>query len=194
MVNHETRISATLEDYLEVIFQIIEQEGAARVRDISRRVGVHKSTVTAALHTLAEKKLIHYAPYEAATLTAAGKQIASDVIRRHAAIERFLVEVLNVDPLSAEENACRIEHAADPNVIDRLLKFADFTERCPRVGAKWIEHLGYFCDGPGGSPRCTRCMEMNLETYCKGVADARPPNADARPTKAAGSGKPGPRN
>ena len=60
----DKELSSTLENYLEAIFRIEKKKRAARVRDISQHVGVSKSTVSAALKSLASKKLIEYEPYE----------------------------------------------------------------------------------------------------------------------------------
>ncbi len=170
------------EDYLEAIFQAIAQEGIARAGEIGRRVSVHKSTVTAALKGLAEKGLIHYAPYEPVTLTAAGRRVAEEVTRRHLAIRRFLVEVLTVDPDQADANACRMEHAMDPEVADRLLRFMEFVERCPRGGAKWIRGFRHFCQERGGGEHCEACIETCLTDYRNRRADTREGEASAMAT------------
>jgi DtxR family Mn-dependent transcriptional regulator len=119
-------VTMTMEDYLEAIAWLEGDKGVARARDIAAALAVHKSTVTAALRSLAEKGLVHYSAYEAATLTADGRKIADDVIRRHKIIRDFFTEVLAVDPSVADTNACRIEHVLDAEVLERL---ADFTLR-----------------------------------------------------------------
>jgi len=134
------------EDYLEAIFRAIAQKGIARAGEISRRLRVHKSTVTAALKGLAEKGLVNYTPYEPVTLTPAGRRVAQEVARRHEAIRRFLVDVLAVEPDAAEANACRMEHAMAPDVADRLLRFMAFVKRGPRGGAKWVRGFRRFCE------------------------------------------------
>jgi len=50
-------LSASLEDYLEAIYHIVREKKAARAKDISKRLGVNRSSVTGALHSLAERKL-----------------------------------------------------------------------------------------------------------------------------------------
>jgi len=158
-------VSATLEDYLEAIFRAIAQKGIARAGEIGRRLGVHKSTVTAALRGLADKGLVNYTPYEPVTLTPTGRRVAVEVDRRHEAIRRFLVDVLAVEPQAADANACRMEHAMDPDVADRLLRFMDFVKRCPRGGTKWIRGFRYFCEeGPQGR-HCEACIEACLADY-----------------------------
>jgi len=132
-------LSPTLEDYLETISHLTEEKGNARVRDIARAVSVHKSTVTAALKSLAQKDLVTYAPYEVATLTDQGSRMAEDVARRHDVIRRFLSEVLRLEEETAESNACRMEHAMDREALERLRSFVEFVENHPRVGSGWVK-------------------------------------------------------
>ncbi|MBT3191357.1 MAG: metal-dependent transcriptional regulator [Verrucomicrobia bacterium] len=139
-------ISAALEDYLEAILALSENGGTARVRDISERVSVHKSTVTAALKTLSERKLVDHEPYGAVTLTVEGRRIAARIARSHAVVKAFLKDVLLVDSHTAEENACRMEHVMDKVVLERLVSFADFMGSCSETNAnclrRFADHLG----------------------------------------------------
>ncbi|MFO7899658.1 MAG: metal-dependent transcriptional regulator [Planctomycetota bacterium] len=134
-------LSAALEDYLEAIAELTGQDGGARVGDIARALSVHKSTVTAALKSLAEKKLVHYAPYERARLTRRGRRIAREVRRRHRLIRRFLIDVLCLDEDAADENACRMEHVVDADVLRRLAALGAVIADGPPAGAPWCDTL-----------------------------------------------------
>jgi DtxR family Mn-dependent transcriptional regulator len=132
-------LSAALEDYLEAMAQVIAERGTARVRDIATALSVHKSSVTGALRSLAEKGLVDYAPYEIATLTPKGQEIARRIAHRHEVIRGFLVGVLSVDEAMAEANACRMEHDLDREVLERLRLFAEFVNRCPHCGQERLQ-------------------------------------------------------
>lgn len=144
------QLSSTLEDYLEAILALSEVGGDARVRDISERLSVHKSTVTAALKTLSEKGLVDHEPYGAVVLTDAGRLIAVRVARSHAVVKSFLQEVLLVDAATAEENACRMEHVMDAAVLERLVGFAEFMRSDSETSAntllRFAERLGILAD------------------------------------------------
>ena len=86
----KTSLSASLEDYLEAIYHIVAEKQAARTKDISQRLKVNNSSVTGALRALAERQLVNYAPYEVITLTASGKKIARDIVRRARAFQWHL--------------------------------------------------------------------------------------------------------
>ncbi len=135
-----TALTAKLEDYLEAIVTLVDAQGVARVRDIAAAVSVHKSTVTSALRALAQRGLIHYQPSQFVTLTPDGEAAGRNVASRHGAIRRFLTDVLGVEEKVASENACRMEHVIDPQVIDRLVRFGRFA-RAASAGRTWTRHV-----------------------------------------------------
>ena len=141
-------MSAALEDYLEAIAELTREQPGARVRDIAARVGVHKSTVTAALHSLSDKGLVDYRPYAAATLSAAGRVLADEIRRRHRILRRFFRDVLGLDAATADANACRLEHAIGGRCLERLLAFLQFIEstggsaEVPREFASFLQTRG----------------------------------------------------
>ena len=139
------QLSASLEDYLEAIFHTVEAKGAARAKDIVMRLGVHNSSVTQALRSLSEKELVNYAPYDTVTLTPSGERIARDVVHRHQTLRAFLEKVLGLPAAESDEGACRMEHAVSPLVIDRLVHFVNYFERCPSADIQWDDNAGYFC-------------------------------------------------
>lgn len=150
-------LSASLEDYLEVIYGLVKKNKVARSRDISRKLGVTGASVTGALRALSEKKLVNYAPYERVTLTAEGRKAAENVAGRHQALKEFFVTVLGVDEEEAGRNACRIEHAISETVLERLVRFVEFVRVCPRAGVRWVERFDYFCQHPGPDLCRTEC-------------------------------------
>jgi DtxR family Mn-dependent transcriptional regulator len=126
-----TGLSASLEDYLEAILHIVADRQVARAKDIARRLGVTRPSVTVALRALAERDLINYTPYEVITLTAEGKRVSEDVAGRHRILRDFFVKVLSVDHNSADRTACSMEHALPSEILGPLTEFVDFIERCP---------------------------------------------------------------
>jgi len=122
------KISASLEDYLETIYEIIEEKQGVKAVEISRRLGVGRSSVTEALKNLADKKLVNYGRYDVISLTPAGEKAAKKVQFRHQALYDFLVKVLDVECEEAQENACRIEHVISEDVLKRLISFVEFYE------------------------------------------------------------------
>ena len=120
------KLSASLEDYLEIIGRLVHEGGVARVRDIARELDVAMPSVTSALKALSGRGLVNYSPYELVTLTGRGLALAEGVDRRHKILRRFLTEFLGLDAESAEANACRMEHSMDEAALDRLDSLARF--------------------------------------------------------------------
>ncbi len=139
-------LSASLEDYIEAICHIVAKKKVARGKEIAKRLKVSRASVTEALRSLSKKGLINYEPYEVITLTEKGREVAEDVIRRHEALKDFFIKVLAIDDTIAEDSACRIEHAAPPEVIDRLIRFVEYIEVCPGKGADLIKGFLQFCE------------------------------------------------
>ncbi|MDR2390310.1 MAG: metal-dependent transcriptional regulator [Planctomycetota bacterium] len=126
-------LTAALEDYIEAILNLSRGGQAAHSRDIAETLGVHKSTVTAALRSLGQMRLINYNTYKAVTLTPEGARLAEDVARRHQALRNFFVNVLGVESGIAEKAACGMEHAVPREIIDRLADFAAAVLHCPQT-------------------------------------------------------------
>jgi len=157
-VNSVEGLSASLEDYLEAIYHLQNTRRVARAKEIAEALKVSRGSVTGALKSLAEKGLIDYSPYSYITLKAEGEAIAREIIRRHGILKQFFAEVLQLATETAEANACRVEHAIDPETIDRLVSFLEFLKTCPRGGDDWLSSFTTYCrDGIDGN-RCAQCL------------------------------------
>ena len=160
-------LSSNMEDYLEAIFHISEEKQAARAKDIADWVKVNKSSVTGALRSLSEKGLVNYAPYDIITLTDKGKKLAAEIVRRHEALKEFFVKILLIDKDEAEEASCRVEHTVSKNIIDRLIRFVEFMEICPRGGKEWLKGFRRHCENGDTAIRCGDYIEACLEDLKK---------------------------
>ena len=121
--------SETLEEYLETIYKLSER-GSVRPTPIAEALGVSGPTVTATLKRLESHGLVTRSDGDV-VLTAEGRTLAVDIIRRHRVAERFLVDILGLSWDDAHEDACRLEHALSPRVMERLGEFLDNPEVCP---------------------------------------------------------------
>lgn len=117
--------SETVENYIKAIYVLCRESpsGEAGVVRLAQEVGVTKGTATSMIKRLAKSKLVKAPRYSGVTLTAMGKKIALDVLRRHRIIETFLVSTLNLDWADVHEEAERLEHALSPRTLDRLDEF-----------------------------------------------------------------------
>lgn len=153
-------LSESLENYLEVILDLEKNHKVARAKDIADRLELQRGSVTSALKSLADKGLINYAPYSLITLTAKGKKMAREITARHALLKNFLTRVLQVDAATAEDTACRLEHAIDPRTVERLTCFMEYIDHCPRTNEQWITSMLHFCEGRRCvADDCRKCID-----------------------------------
>jgi len=138
------KISASLEDYLETIYEIIEEKNGVKAVEISRRLGVGRSSVTEALKNLAEKKLVNYGRYDVISLTPAGEKVAKKIQLKHQVLHDFLVQILDVNNEEAQENACRIEHVISEDILKRLISFLEFNKQFQCCNHDYIEEFRKF--------------------------------------------------
>ena len=159
-MSNQNQLSASLEDYLEAIFWIASEKGAARAKDIADRLGVKGGSVTGALQTLSKSDYINYAPYEVITLTDKGQQEAQRIIRKHEVLKDFFSDILGVNSELAEKGACQMEHAIDDPLLERLITFTDFIQACPRCGENWIKQFHQACKQsiPDNLHTCRECI------------------------------------
>ncbi len=122
------KLSFSLEDYIEEIYNQVLKNGQAKVTAIADALGVKKASVTGALNVLSEKKLINYAPYSPITLTAQGEKIAKEVLKKHENLAEFFVEVLNISRDEALEIACKMEHIVSDKLFDNMVKLTEYVK------------------------------------------------------------------
>jgi DtxR family Mn-dependent transcriptional regulator len=146
-------LTSAMEDYLEAIYHLEQERRIARVRDIAVRLGVKMSSVSSALKSLGSRGFIRYDPHQYITLTERGIVRAKQIVRKHEILKRFLARVLKIDDSAAEDNACRIEHHLDPEVIEKLVRFVEFFELCPVDQTRWLDERSESCDD------CIPCLD-----------------------------------
>ena len=153
-------LSESLENYLEVILELERTQKVARAKEIAERLQIQPGSVTGALKNLSEKGYVNYEPYSYITLTAKGRGWAEEITYRHRTLNNFFLNVLQIDPVTAEETACRMEHAIDKKTIDRLVSFIDYIHTCPRTGEKWIQAFAEYCATGGRKKKdCEHCIQ-----------------------------------
>ena len=181
-----TGLSASLEDYLQAVYRIQSAKQAARPTDIAVAVGVNNSSVTGALRTLSGRGMVNYAPYDVITLTPEGKRLAEEIVRRHDVLIRFFTEVLNAEPEEAEATACRVEHVISNEILDRLVRFVEFLQLCPRAGTDWIREFWERCEAGRTFEACDDCLAA-WDADCRGGEKTKEPAEAALTEMAAGS-------
>ena len=146
----KNNLSASLEDYLEVIFNLANHAEKVHYTDIAQQLRVAKPSVTEALHTLKQKKLINYRPYGDIKLTSTGKKAAARIVRKHNILKSFFTNVLGIQKDLAQKSACKTEHALGPEVVSKLLDFTNFIGRLSRKNTRIADEFKQFRQNRNG--------------------------------------------
>jgi DtxR family manganese transport transcriptional regulator len=118
----QARATQTTEDYVEMIADLIDSAGEARVVDIARCLGVTHVTVIRTIGRLKDDDLVTMKPYRAIFLTPRGRQLAERVRERHQTVLRFL-EAIGVSPGTARTDAEGIEHHVSRETLAAFERF-----------------------------------------------------------------------
>jgi DtxR family Mn-dependent transcriptional regulator len=140
----EKPLTSVMEDYLEAIYDLDIEKKVVRVKDIAKRMDVKMPTVTSMLKTLSDRGLVHYEKYEYVELTHDGSDVGREMRRRHGILLDFLTDVLKIDQDTANDDACKMEHALSAATMDSLTDFMAFIQECPRSGGSWLNAFDEF--------------------------------------------------
>ena len=111
-----------IDDYVELISDLIREVGEARQVDMAARLGVSHPTVAKMLKRLATMGLIEMIPWCGVFLTAEGEKLAQESRERHQIVENFLL-VLGVSPEIARRDAEGMEHHVSEETLDAFRLF-----------------------------------------------------------------------
>ena len=118
----------TMEDYLEVIYELIERKGYATTIDISNYLNVSSPSVTKMVQKLDETGHVRYEKYRGITLTREGIAIAQGIRNRHSLLVEFL-RIIGVNEGIANIDAEGLEHHMHPETLQKLEEFVKSTKK-----------------------------------------------------------------
>jgi Mn-dependent DtxR family transcriptional regulator len=121
-----------MEDYLEVISELVELKGYATTLDISRYMNVSAPSVTKMLQRLDEGKFLEYEKYHGINLTNKGILVAEGIRQNHGILLEFF-EILGISYETANQDIEGIEHHLNPKTIKQLRKFITFLKNNPKI-------------------------------------------------------------
>jgi DtxR family Mn-dependent transcriptional regulator len=131
VVKAEEPLSATVEEYLETIYNMSAEEEVVIGARLAEKFHVSAPTVTEMLKRLVRDGYIEMDAKRQVTLTESGNQAAEAVLRRHRLTERFLVDMLGMQWHEVHEEACRLEHFISGAVEDRVIASLNNPTTCP---------------------------------------------------------------
>jgi len=118
-------LSPSLENYLKMILQLQQDGHAVWITDLAEKLNIAKSSVNQAVGTLKNQGLVRHERYGPLELTDRGVTVANGMAKRHDMLMKFMTEVLGVDPVVAENDACLMEHAVSSATMERLSAYME---------------------------------------------------------------------
>lgn len=124
-------LTASMEDYLEMIFRLSRDSGFTRVHDLAESLNVQPPSATKMVQKLAELKLIKYEKYGIIVLTEEGKKTGCALLERHNIIESFL-KLIGISHGVLEETE-KIEHTISAETLEYLSDFINYIQEHPQI-------------------------------------------------------------
>ena len=113
------KVLESAENYLEAILMVREEKGAVRAIDVVNHLGFSKPSVSVAMKHLEGSDLISRDADGYICLTKSGEEIARMIYERHQLLTDIFVQ-LGVDPETAREDACKIEHDLSEETFESI--------------------------------------------------------------------------
>ena len=122
-----------MEDYLEVIYELIRQKGYATAIDISESLRVSSPSVTKMLKRFDENKYLRYEKHRGISLTGEGIAVAENIRQKHSLLAEFL-KMMGVDENIANIDAEGIEHHIHSETLKKLEVFVNDVKNNNELG------------------------------------------------------------
>ena len=114
--------SENTEDYLEIIADLLNSKGEARIVDIASKLDIAQATANKTIQRLQNQGFVKKKPYRSIFLTLKGQQVASISKKRHIIVLTFLKN-LGLDNKTAEADAEGIEHHVSDKTLKKMEQF-----------------------------------------------------------------------
>ena len=115
-------------EYLKTILALEQKNGSVRSLDVARTLHVTKPSVSKAMKHLREGGYLTMDADKRICLTKAGREAAEQAADTHHILKSCLI-AMGIDPATAEQDACKMEHAVSPRSLEGMKRFIDGNER-----------------------------------------------------------------
>jgi Mn-dependent DtxR family transcriptional regulator len=142
MKKDDSLLTASMEDYLEMIYRLSMNTGFTRIHELSSTLNVQPPSATKMVQRLSQLHLLKYEKYGVLILEEEGKKLGGELLRRHMIIEDFL-RVIGVEKPKVLEEAEKIEHTLSKETTKRFEGFVAFIRENPDVLSRYaaFQHL-----------------------------------------------------
>lgn len=134
-----TKLTPSLEDYLEELYRFSLYTDTVRVTDISVKLSVSMPSVTKALHKLKDGQYISYERYGEISLTEKGKELGEFLVKRNQLLKEFLILIKTNCNIEAEAEA--MEHYLSEATIRSIQAIVTFLNNNPEWYRVLLEYI-----------------------------------------------------
>ncbi|MDD3852125.1 MAG: transcriptional regulator MntR [Syntrophomonadaceae bacterium] len=131
-------ITASMEDYLEMIYRLAREKGYTRMGDLATALNVQPPSASKMVQKLADMGYLQFEKYGAIELSKKGREYGQYLLKRHETLERFL-GIIGVKEQLLEETE-KIEHYISPETIRKIMLLVEFMEDNP----EWLHAFNDF--------------------------------------------------
>lgn len=161
--------------HLMAIGDLIARHGYARVSDVARLLNITRGSVSISLKPMKEAGLILQDENKHLALSRSGQALFDAIKAKRALIKRLLADVLGVNPIQAEIDACKLEHLISNETAGRLVSFLRFVDSDQPRKEAFLAAWESYDEACGHKPsECSIC-----EGSCMASAVAAAPQEEA---------------
>lgn len=131
MKKDDDTLTASMEDYLEMIYRLSKDTSFTRIHDLAAALNVQSPSATKMVQKLADIGLVNYEKYGIIILSDKGQKMGKELLERHQIIDDFL-KLLGLSENVLEETE-KIEHTISTQTLKCLADFVNFFKNRPEV-------------------------------------------------------------
>jgi Mn-dependent DtxR family transcriptional regulator len=128
----ENSLTASMEDYLEMIYRLCSDTGYTRIHTLSQALNVQPPSTTKMMQHLSNLQLVKYERYGVITLTDKGKELGAKLLKRHDVVESFM-RLIGVRESRQLEETEKIEHMLSDETVPCFENFVDYMTQHPEI-------------------------------------------------------------
>ncbi len=136
MKKEDNSLTASMEDYLEMIFRLSQSTGFVRIHELSEALSVQPPSATRMVQKLSELGLIKYEKYGYIMLEEDGKSVGAMLLKRHNTIEALL-KILGVSQHEILSETEKAEHTLSGDTVRLIEEFIGFVRENPDVAIRY---------------------------------------------------------
>lgn len=136
MKKDDNSLTASMEDYLEMIFRLSPDAGFIRMHTLAQALNVQPSSATKMVQHLAQIGFVKYEKYGFIMLEESGKKLGAFLLKRHMIVEDF-IRLIGVDDSRVLEETEKIEHMFSNDTIECFESFVEFMKNNPDIISRY---------------------------------------------------------